>query len=157
MSFNNYLIKFTIPIYFTYTSNFKRTPTSDSASYNGDLVINVDGTPITQNVPTINTSTTTNNDCANKVGAYIYDYYTTQTNRTWPVINMTNGTTIDGSIYDVITNNSGILTPEQRNCYSATRVRDFDITIGEISGCVPCCTAIKKLGTGLTLPSVKFP
>lgn len=135
----------TIPVNFTYNSVFKRSPNFNSATYTGNLVINVNGNPITENPPSISETTQVNDRCGAIEGetiTYPYTYYITTTNRTWPTIQMTNGTTVNGTILDQITPNPPLL-----KCYEATRTRDFTISVGTIEGCHPCCTVTPQQQT----------
>jgi hypothetical protein len=138
-----------------YDSTFTRSPDFSSATYNGNLVINVDGSPIAENPPSITNTNQPNERCPEIVGegetqttTFPYNYHITTTDRTWPTITMTNGTTVNGTILDQITP----ITPLVK-CYEARRTFNGPrLNNVRISGCTPCCTVTaQQLATNIAV------
>lgn len=92
-----------------HTKNFEVSPTISAATYNNNIILNVNGSPVGLSTTSANNSITILPKICSPGSKY-----TTITENRWNGIIMNSSTTIDGTISDVITS----VTPSS-NCYDA--------------------------------------
>jgi len=112
-----------------YESVFTVAPSPTSASFNGNLNLLLNGSPIISNSPII-TNTTTFNPCNNG------SLYTTNNKLIWTNVVMINTTTLTGSLTGQITPNTPL-----PSCYSANKNDSVTLNNVVISGC-QCCSVV---------------
>jgi hypothetical protein len=118
-----------------YESVFTVAPSPTSASFNGNLNLLLNGSPIISNSPII-TNTTTFNPCNNGSG------YTTNNKLIWTNVVMINTTTLTGSLTGQITPNTPL-----PSCYSANKNDSVTLNNVAISGCQCCSVVITQSAT----------
>lgn len=125
-----------------YQSNFTVAPNQLSASYNGNLSVLVNSSPVLPGSPVL-TNTTSFNPCNNG------SFYITNNKLVWP-ISMTSLTTVNGTITDQI----NPLLP-QPTCYSANRTYTISLDKVSILGCT-CCSVTTQQNNTFTIgtPSI---
>jgi hypothetical protein len=124
-----------------YESVFTVAPSPTSASFNGNLNLLLNGSPITPNSPII-TNTTTFNSCNNG------SYYTTNNKLIWSNVIMINTTTLTGLLTGQIIPNTPLPT-----CYSANKNVSVTLNNVTISGC-QCCSVVITQSTGREITSL---
>jgi hypothetical protein len=115
-----------------HTSNFQVSPDAGAATYNNVVTVNVDSTPVTYSTVANSGSSTLipSKNCFGAVDTTTTSIYT------WQNITMTQGTTINGTITDVITP----ITPLA--CfYSAVGNYSLNLNNVRINNC-PCCSVV---------------
>jgi len=117
-----------------HTSNFGVSPNIGAATYNNVVTVNVDSTPVTYNT----TSTTASSTALPTKICFGGTNTITNTTYTWQNITMVQGTTVNGTITDIIVP----ITPLV-DCYDVKGNYSLNLNNVKINNC-PCCSIVVK-------------